>query len=148
MSRVRVGGGAVLAFWVCALCVSAGCATSDGLQIPSAEIERLLEQPPSAVGLTADQSSAMRSMIESAASERRTLDLHLAEEKRQLQKMLADPRAMQSPEVWAQISLVSQLRTDRLLMAALLRKGLWERLTREQQIWWVKNRLNVMIPMD
>jgi hypothetical protein len=30
----------------------------------------------------------------------------------------------------------------------LLREALWKELTPEQQMWWVKNRLTVMLPME
>ncbi|HXZ25015.1 MAG TPA: hypothetical protein VEI24_02245 [Nitrospiria bacterium] len=148
MRRTVVSPRLILALCVCALGVSTGCATTDDLLIPASEIEQLLAQPPSAAGLTPDQSSAMLSIVETTAAERQTLDLHLEEEREHLQRLLAGPRAFDSPEVWAQISLVSQLRANRLLMAALLREELWKELTHEQQMWWVKNRLNVMLPME
>jgi hypothetical protein len=148
MIRALISHRMILALCVCALCVSAGCATTDDLLTPSTEIEQLLAQPPSAVGLTPDQSSAMLSIVQTTAEERRTLELHLAEESQHLQRLLAGPNAFEAPEVWAQISLVSHLRANRLLMAALLREALWKELTPEQQMWWVKNRLTVMLPME
>jgi hypothetical protein len=128
--------------WLMELTVVAGAAgcAAPALSVPSVGgVERLLALPPS-VELTEDQSAALRSLIETSQANRKALDLHVAEESHRLKQQLAVEGSVRSPEVWAQISLVSQLKTEQLLMPARLRERVWEILTPEQRMWWVKNR--------
>jgi len=117
---------------------AAGCA-APALSVPSVGVERLLTMPPS-VELTEDQSAALRSMLETSQANRKALDLHVAEESQRLKQQLEAEGSIRSPEVWAQISLVSQLKTEQLLMASRLRERVWEILTPEQRMWWVQHR--------
>jgi Spy/CpxP family protein refolding chaperone len=119
---------------------AAGCAApAPALSVPPVGMERLLALPPS-VGLTEDQSAALRSLYETSQASRQALELHVAEESQRLKEQLAVEGSVRSPEVWAQISLVSQLKTEQALMAARLRERVWELLTPEQRMWLVRNR--------
>jgi Spy/CpxP family protein refolding chaperone len=124
---------------------AAGCATSV-MSVPSAEVERLLELPPSTTGITSEQSTALRSLLETSESNRKTLALHLAEESHHLKQEMAKEGLLESPEVRAQAALVSRLRTEQLLMAAQFRDRVWEILTPEQRIWLVRHRSKVILP--
>jgi len=119
---------------------AAGCAApAPTLSVPSVGMERLLALPPS-VGLTEEQSAALRALYESSQASRQALDRHVAEESQRLKQQLDAEGSIRSPEVWAQISLVSQLKTEQALMAARLRERVWELLTPEQRMWLVRNR--------
>jgi Spy/CpxP family protein refolding chaperone len=123
---------------------AAGCAApAPALSVPSVGpsvgMEQLLALPPP-VGLTEEQSAALRSLYETSQANRHTLDLHVAEESQRLKQQLDKEGSIRSPEVWAQISLVSQLKTEQALMAARLRERVWELLTPEQRLWLVRNR--------
>jgi Spy/CpxP family protein refolding chaperone len=124
---------------------AAGCATPV-TSMPSAEVERLLAMPPSTTGITSEQSTALRSLLETAESNRKTLALHLAEESEHLKQELAKQGLIKSPEVRAQAALVSRLRAQQLLMAAQFRDQVWEILTPEQRIWLVRHRSKVVLP--
>jgi Spy/CpxP family protein refolding chaperone len=124
---------------------AAGCATSV-MSVPSAEVERLLELPPSTTGITSEQSTALRSLLETSESNRQALALHLAEESQRLKQQLAKEGLMGSPETQAQAALVAQLRAEQLLMAVRLRDRVWEILTPEQRIWLVRHRSKVILP--
>lgn len=127
--------------WLMKLTVAAGAAgcAAPALSVPSVGVERLWALPPS-MALTEDQSVALRSLIETSQLNRQALDLHVAEESRRLKQQLAAEGSIRSPEVWAQISLVSHLKSEQGLMATRLREQVWELLTPEQQRWWVQNR--------
>jgi hypothetical protein len=122
-----------------------GCA-EPLVSLPSTEVERLLALPPSAAGLTPDQSASLRSLLDASESSRHTLTLHLAEESRRLERLLGDGEPMMSPAIWAQAGLVYQLRTEQLLGPALLRERARQLLTQEQQMWWARNRLKLIFP--
>jgi Spy/CpxP family protein refolding chaperone len=119
---------------------AAGCAApAPALSVPSVGMEQLLALPPS-VGLTEEQTAALRSLYETAQANRHALDRHVAEESQRLKQQLDEEGSIRSPEVWAQISLVSQLKTEQALMASRLRERVWELLTPEQRLWLVRNR--------
>ena len=119
---------------------AAGCAApAPALSVPSVGMERLLELPPS-VRLTEEQSTALRSLYETSQANRHALELHVEEESQRLKQQLDAEGSIRSPEVWAQISLVSQLKTEQALMAARFRERVWQLLTPEQRLWLVRNR--------
>jgi hypothetical protein len=127
------------------LFMAVGCATPE-IQVPSAEVNGLLALPASTTGLTPDQSTALRSLLDTSESKRRILDRHVAEESRQLWRLLKNGEPKLGPEIWTQIGLVNQLRMERLLIPVLLRAETNQVLTAEQQVWWRRNRLKLVFP--
>jgi hypothetical protein len=132
--------------WLLVLSVVASGCAAPLISLPSAEVERLLALPPSASGLTPDQSTTLRSLLETSTSNRRVLELHLAEESLRLKRLLGDGEPMVGPAIWTQAGLVYQLRMEQLLGPALLRERTRQLLTTEQQMWWARNRLKLIFP--
>jgi len=132
--------------WLAAFsAMAAGCATPEIL-VPSAEVKGLLALPTSTTGLTPDQLTSLRSLLDASESKRLVLDRHVAEESRHLWRLLGKGEPKLGPVIWTQAGLVNQLRMERLLIPVLLRAETNQVLTAEQQLWWRRNRLKLIFP--
>jgi len=132
-------------WWLALPVVAAGC-EAPVLTVPSDEVKGLLALPPATVGLTEEQSTALRSLLDRSTSAQEGLEHHLAGESQRLKQLMGDGEPVMGQAIVAQVGLVNQLRMERLLMPVLLREQTQSMLTPDQQMWWVRNRLKVIFP--
>lgn len=117
----------------------AGCATTP-LTISTEEIEGLLTWQRSA-GLNREQAAELRALVERSRESQRALARHLRGERRTFDRLMAKGHAIDAPDIWAQASLVHQLRVEWLFASVLLREEARTRLTPAQREWMDRNRL-------
>jgi Spy/CpxP family protein refolding chaperone len=114
------------------------------LYISAAEVDGLLAQSQEA-GLSREQSTSLRALVEQSRERQRSLERHVREDGRKLTRLLKRSE-VGSPALLAQASLVAQLRFERLLAPVLLREEMKSRLTDEQIEWFYRNRLTAVVP--
>ncbi|MEW6325732.1 MAG: hypothetical protein AB1515_10150 [Nitrospirota bacterium] len=124
----------------------AGCATGP-MAIPAEEIRGLLEHQTLA-GLHREQAMSLRALLERSEASQQGLERHLSGESRELEQHYQSGASINSTALWGQVSLVHQLRAERLLGAALLREEARSELTEAQREWFHRYRLRLIFPSN